>query len=369
MIHGGPQSFSAASDLIVVGRGLIGLMVAAALSRTGLQVMIVGEERPGAASRAAAGILSPSVERAEGAAHVFAISARDRYPSYLADLRDATGVCVWLERSGVIQAARTEAEARALREALPSGAEWLDSASLSAAEPALAVGYGGAFHPRDGAVDNVSLHRAVDARVRGTPAIIGIVAGVSAIDVSAAAPVVHTTAGALSAGHVVLAAGAWIEGIRGLPRRVPVRPVRGQMISYVGARTRHVVYGAGGYVVPRGGTFTLVGATMEEVGFDSSNTAKGVARLRRIAACVVPDLKGVPTGTAWAGLRPVTPDLLPIIGPDPDVPALVYACGHSRNGILLAPLTADVVAAVISGNPAPVDIRPFAISRFQALTP
>jgi glycine oxidase len=164
----------------------------------------------------------------------------------------------------------------------------------------------------------------------------------------------------------VLAAGAWSPLIEGLPRPLPVEPLRGQMISLAASPVRHVVYGHDGYLVPRG-DMTLVGATMEHVAFDVSTTAEGVAGLRAAAAELCPALAGLPVAKAWAGLRPVSPDFLPIIGRDPDSPSLIYACGHSRNGVLMAPLTADCVAALLVGETPPASLAAFGIERF-ALT-
>ena len=130
-----------------------------------------------------------------------------------------------------------------------------------------------------------------------------------------------------------------------------------------GARPRRVIYGPGAYIVPRGQRI-LVGATLERAGFDPSTTPAALAELRRGAAAIWPAIAELPMASSWAGLRPVTPDLLPIIGPDPDHPCLIYACGHSRNGILMAPLTADCVAAIVAGSAPPADLTPFRVDRF-----
>jgi glycine oxidase len=129
-----------------------------------------------------------------------------------------------------------------------------------------------------------------------------------------------------------------------------------------------VVYGPNGYLVPRAGTHTLAGSTMELSGFDASTTDSAVGGIRAMADALCPSLAGVPTASVWAGLRPVTPDFLPIIGRDPDYPALVYACGHSRNGVLLAPLTADCVAALLVGEAPPSSLASFSVERFAAIT-
>jgi len=163
----------------------------------------------------------------------------------------------------------------------------------------------------------------------------------------------------------VLAAGAWTPAVEGLPRALPVQPVRGQILSLAGSPLRHVTYGAGGYAVPRGDGRTLVGATMERVEFDASVTEAGLAQVRATAAAICPALADRRMLNGWAGLRPVTPDSLPILGRDPDFAALVYACGHSRNGVLLAPLTGAVVADMVQGRAPAHDVTPFRPDRFD----
>jgi glycine oxidase len=166
--------------------------------------------------------------------------------------------------------------------------------------------------------------------------------------------------------RAVLAAGAWVAALAGLPRPLPVEPLRGQMFAIEAPherRPRHVIYGPRAYIVPRGQQI-LVGATLERVGFDPSTTPTALAELRAGGATIWPPIADAPMASSWAGLRPVTPDLLPVIGPDPDHPALIYACGHSRNGILMAPLTGDCVGAIVAGEAPPADVSPFGVDRF-----
>ena len=165
---------------------------------------------------------------------------------------------------------------------------------------------------------------------------------------------------------MVIAAGAWAAGLGGLPRPLPVEPLRGQMLSLAGSPLRHVTYGAGGYAVPRGDGRTIVGSTMERVAFDAGTTEAGLAQVRATGGAICPALADRRMLNGWSGLRPVTPDFLPILGRDPEFPALVYACGHSRNGVLLAPLTGDVVADIVLDRPPTHDISPFRIERFAA---
>jgi glycine oxidase len=164
---------------------------------------------------------------------------------------------------------------------------------------------------------------------------------------------------------VVLAAGAWTSGLAGLPRRALVRPVKGQMAALRPAVPlfRRIVGGGGVYCVPRDDGRVIVGATVEEAGFDKSVDPVVVDNLVEAAARIVPGLAAARIESRWAGLRPGTSDDLPVLGLDPEIEGLVWATGHYRNGILLAPLTADVVAALLRGEAPPVDLSPFAPGR------
>jgi len=143
-----------------------------------------------------------------------------------------------------------------------------------------------------------------------------------------------------------------------------VEAVPGQMLAYAGSPLRRAVYGPTGYVVPRTNGRTLVGATTERAGFESITTPEGIAKLARTAGEILPQFAGNPPADAWAGLRPISADLQPILGADPDEPRLLYATGHSRNGVLMTPLTGDCIGAMLAGEPSPVDIGGFSIARF-----
>jgi glycine oxidase len=357
------------ADVIVVGGGGIGLAVALAAVRKGLTVSLVAVHRAGEAFPAAAGMLAPAVEMAEreGASgeHTFAVAARDRYPEYLIELAEQSGVVVPLNRLGLLHVVLDEVEAARRAVVRIPGTEWLDRSALAALEPALGHAAGARLFPDDGAVDNVELYRAMEIAVARSPRVHWSRTAARAVTLEDRGAKCELDDGMVVRGrHLVLAAGAWTTSIAGLPRRVPVEPVRGQMVSLAASPLRHVVYGDDGYLVPRG-DLTLVGATMEHVGFDPATTSAGVQGLRAAAATLCPALGGATQTRAWAGLRPVTPDLLPIIGRDPDQPSLIYACGHSRNGVLMAPLTGDCVAALLSGDTPTVDISMFSIERFE----
>ncbi|HUF26882.1 MAG TPA: glycine oxidase ThiO [Gemmatimonadaceae bacterium] len=350
----------------MVGGGIIGLATAWACTRRGLEVTLVSESRHGEASAAAAGMLAPTVEPLSGPALEFAIAGRERYPEWLRDLALRTGSPVELNRSGILEIAHSASRADSLRANASARLRWLDPDEAMALEPALAPCLGGLLHPLDGAVDNVALMGALQQLIAGEQRVGRVTGTVRGLDRpgSSSASVTLATGTRIRASHVVLAAGAWAPRIAGLPRLLPVEPARGQMIALEAIALRHVVYCHDAYLVPRTDGRTLVGATMEYVGFDSATTPGALARLHRAGAVIVPALAEARIGAGWAGLRPMTPDALPIVGRDPDWPALIYACGHSRNGILMAPVTGESVAALIAGDEAPADLSAFSITRF-----
>ena len=365
-----PSHSAPAPDVLVLGGGLVGLSIAAASAGRGLRVTLISTSRPGEASPAAAGMLAPTLEHAaethNSAARNFALAARDRYPEFLDWVFERTGLRVPLDRSGILEVVLDEeAFVRLADRNATSDVELLDANALAAIEPALSHCAGALLHPNDGAVDNVLLLAALREVIAHSAVTVvqgEIVALASAGD--GEARVRLTDGRTIGGGAAVLATGAWSTGIDGIPRPIPVRPIRGQMIAFQGRPLRRVVYGPDGYLVPRAseGGRTLAGATMEDVGFAPDTTPEAMASLSDMATALCPALT---TATdAWSGLRPVTPDLLPIIGADPELPLLFYACGHSRNGVLMAPLTGECVAALVAGDLPPCDLEPFSPTRF-----
>jgi glycine oxidase len=274
-------------------------------------------------------------------------------------LRERTDIEVPLDRGGILQLA-SESDADALRRRAPVGAEWLDAAALADREPAFAGHHGALLHPHDGAVDNLLLMDALERAVAAEASIKRVSADVLSIDADQPSALTPTR-GRFYSTRLVLCSGAWAGGLAGLPRRVAVRPVRGQLLRLAHSPIRHVTYGAGGYLVPRGDTL-LVGATSEEAGFENETSLAGLATLRNIASRAIPSLANALVVDHWAGLRPMSLDAHPILGADPESPALVYACGYSRNGILFAPWAAAQLASVLVGDPAP-ELAPFRVDR------
>ena len=308
-------------------------------------------------------MLAPSVERAPGPAHLFGIAARDRYPSYIEFLAERTGVKVPLNRLGILQVAFNEKGIKGLHKSALPTSRWLEPKELQHFEPALPHALGAMFNAQDGAVDNIVLLEALNRLVANAKWIERLDEGVRSVKADDDSCTVLADSGKkFTARNVVIAAGAWAGKISGARLAKSVKPARGQLVSYSSTPLRHVAYGPRGYIVPRGNV-TIGGSTMEDVGFDASTTEAGIKKVRSAAEEICPTLGSSQT-TAWAGLRPVTPDLLPIIGPDPKHPSLIYACGHSRNGVLMAPLTGDLIADLVTESPLSHDLSQFRPDRF-----
>ena len=363
-----PRTSDVTADVIVVGGGIIGLAIAAALAEADASVALLTDDRPGAASRAAAGLLVPHYSREDVSPAVsrFMVAARDLYPQYVQWAEELSGLSIPFDRSGAIEIAPSAAEWATLRDARPGDAECIGPDTLSRIEPALAPAVGALLHPRDGAVDNVRLTDALASIVSASGRVRTLQEPVIRVRVGAEAAAAVTGNGTRIAGRrLVLAAGAWAGLLQGLPRPLPVRPMRGQMCVVRGAPLRHVVLASDAYMVSRGGDRTLIGSTMEDVGFDPATSPAAIFALHGAAARVCPAIGEQPVVGSWSGLRPATPDLLPVLGADRDCPALVYACGHSRNGILLAPITAAVIRGIVLDGAAGWDVGPFSIGRFD----
>lgn len=303
-------------------------------------------------------MLAPLAE-ADGPGTFFemAQASLDLYPEFVQELEASTNLDLGLDLTGKLLTAYDETGERALRARIEAfgqagtAAEWLNGETVRAMEPALSPELRGAVLLRgQGRVDNRTLSVALerDCRVRGVGFRTGRAESLTIRQGRVAAVV--TAEGDIVGGFesVVLAAGAWSGTIRGLPRPLPVRPVKGEMLAFAAPTPRLTRVATAGdrYLIPRetaAGPVVVVGATQEDRGFDREVTEAGQSSLEAGAHRLVPGLKQAPVVERWAGLRPGTPDDLPVLGPDQEVPNLCYATGHYRNGVLLAPYTADLV--------------------------
>ena len=347
-------------DAIVVGAGVIGLSCAWRIAERGLSVCVLERDSVGAgASGVAAGMLAPVTEAEFGAERVLALNlaAAERWPSFAASLKEAAGTEVGYSVNGALVVAADRDDAEELRRlhafqvSLGLGVEWLPPRRARELEPSLSPRIAGAIHARHEAQADP---RAVTRALARTG--IEIATGVDVRAVTRDG--VETSAGAVHADQVVVAAGSW-SGALG---DVPVRPVKGQILrlrraSGVPPLTERLVRTPRCYVVDRPSGEVVIGATVEERGFDDRVTADGVYRLLEAAYEVLPDAAELEWVEASARLRPGTPSNEPIIGRDSS--GVVWATGHYRNGILLAPITADAIAAIVAGGEPPDVVSAF----------
>jgi glycine oxidase len=364
------------ADVVVIGAGIVGLAAARGLAAAGARVLLVERRRVGAeASSAAAGMLAPQVEAAAGSPLLdLALRAREHLVALAPALEEETGIGVELSAEGILEVAFSEDDEKALDErrrwqtARGLAVERLSAAELREAEPNLSpAARAGLFFPRDRSVDNVRLTRALAASAvaRGATLLCG--RPVTGLVLDAAGRLAGVRAGAetFEARAVVNAAGAWAALLAGDPQPPPVEPVRGQIVAFEVSPPllRHVVCSARGYLVPRADGRVLAGSTAERAGFDKSVTAGGLRSVLGTALQIAPALADVRVSDAWAGLRPGTPDGLPVIGPGA-APGLVHAGGLFRNGILMGALVGETAALLAQGHAAGFDLSPFSLERF-----
>jgi glycine oxidase len=346
-------------DVVVVGAGIIGCAVAYELARRGARVTIADDRPVGhGATRASGGMLVPYLEaRPEDPLLRLGAASLALYDHFVARVAADAGMPVEYRRTGTLQVALDESDVETLRAALEAqraagvASEWLDAEAACRLEPHLAADVtAGVYVPAHGYVAAEALAAALAAAAArfGARLEVDRVVRIERRD----GRLVARTAGegTLAADRIVLAAGSWsglveVDGDRPLP----VRPVRGQLLhlAWPGDPMARIVWGPRCYLVPRLDGSLLVGATLEETGFDERATVAGVHDLIEAACEVVPEVWRAGFAGARAGLRPATPDHLPIVGRSRAVDGLVYATGHFRNGVLLAPLTAGLVAGLL----------------------
>jgi glycine oxidase len=364
----------ASGDVVVVGAGLIGMAIGFELAERGASVRVYDRGEPArAASWAGAGMLAPYTERItdEGLLALCA-SSLAAYPHFVKRIRDASGMDARLRLDGVFYAAFEEGGLDALRQharvlqARGVDCAMLDRASALAAEPWLGAALVGALLKNgEGYVDNRRLGRALTAACEARGVRIERSESIEVECDRRRVLGVRTDCGFVGARAVVNACGAWAARLRGVPQFCvpPIEPIKGQMIALAVPTgfVQRATWVPGAYLVPRDDGRLLVGATVESAGFDERVTAQGVHELLHAALAAAPSLAGFSITESWAGLRPGTPDGLPFLGPTP-IEGLFLATGHYRNGILLAPATARLIAdAIEAGATAPLE--PFLIAR------
>jgi glycine oxidase len=351
-------------DAVVVGGGVVGLCCAWRAAQRGARVAVVDRSRPPAgATRVAAGMLAPVGELAFGEPELLklTLAAAELYPRFVAELEAASGLATGYSRLGALHVALDRDEAAELRRvhglqrSFALGAEWLPPRRCRELEPGLTPSLNGGVHAADeAAIDPRALAVALLAALEaeGVEVLTGSAVEAALLDGERVRGVRTAAGEELRAPVTVLAAGAWSGRAAWLPEagRPPVRPVKGQILE-LRARDgatpcNRILASERIYLVPRRDGRLIAGATVEEQGFETAVTAGGVHELLREAYRLLPDVAEMELVEAAAGLRPGTPDNLPLVGPAP-LDGLLWATGHYRNGILLAPHTAEAIADLL----------------------
>lgn len=337
-------------DVIIAGAGIIGVSLALELRERGATVLVLDRTDPGSeASSAAAGMLAPADPETPIALRPLAMASARIFPAFVQKLESAGNMQVDFRPVGAI-ALQPDASA-------PSEYRSLSPTELQSIDPSIHAAEQFAFFVQEDSVDPSLLMQAALAAARNLGVEIRGHTAVKEIRAHESAVEVLTDKGNHAAASVVDCRGAWFG--------TPVRPRKGQML-YVQPQPgllQHVLRAPEVYIVPRSSGKILIGATVEDVGFDKSVDPSAIQQLLNAAEKYLPELVSAPITDSWAGLRPGTPDDLPIIGPT-DASRVFVATGHFRNGILLAPITAQIMADLVGGRPSPMDIRAFATDRF-----
>lgn len=340
----------ALQDVIIAGAGIIGVSLALELRDLGARVLVLDEREPGlGASSAAAGMLAATDPETPAALREFAIESARLFPEFVERVEADSGVSVDFRQQGTIVLGQGP---------FPENHRPLSRSELAELEPDLDPEPHNAFLVAEGAVDPALLMqaalRAAEANgieIRPATKVLGMQAAAGGVEVC-------TNRGTLSSLQAVNCCGAWSGA--------PVRPRKGQML-YLGPERagilEHVVRSPEVYLVPRSSGKILVGATVEDVGFNTDVDPTVIARLHLSAAKYLPQLASAPVIESWAGLRPGTPDDLPIMG-ETENKGIFVATGHFRNGILLAPATARIMARLVRGEPLGTDLTAFWPQRF-----
>ena len=381
MLNGAEHKFLDTADAVIVGGGVVGLVIARALARASAgRIVLIERGQLGAeASHAAGGMLAAQAECDQADAFLeLACASRDLYPEFAAALLEETGINIELERTGTLYLAFTDKDER---ESLHRY-RWQSSAGLSVErltgdearrlEPCVSREALSALRfPLDWQVENRRLIVALATAAENLGVQLLTSTNVESLLIEREHVTgVKTSTGRIRAPVVVLASGAWASALlaaEAIEPAIRIEPVRGQMLCF-DARplaARHVIYSPRGYLVPRMDGRLLAGSTTEHAGFDKRVTATGAHAILTHALEISSALGNLPLVDAWSGLRPRTMDELPVLGASAQTRGLFYAVGHYRNGILLAPITGELIAEEITSGIAPPLIKSFTPERFS----
>jgi glycine oxidase len=338
-------------DVIIAGAGIIGVSLALELRQYGATVLVLDRVEPGSeASSAAAGMLAPADPETPAALRRLAVESARLFPSFVQSIEAASNMQVDFRRVGTIALLENDAPPTEYRNLSPAELQRLEPSILSAGYPA--------FFVQEDSVDPSLLMQAALAAAQNLGVEIRRHTAVAEMRAHDNTVEVVTETDTFSCASAVDCRGAWTGP--------PVRPRKGQML-YVHPHAnvlQHVLRAPDVYIVPRSSGKILIGATVEDVGFDKSVNPAVIDQLISATAKYLPALASAPILQSWAGLRPGTPDDLPIIGPA-KTPRLFVATGHFRNGILLAPITAQIMADLVQSRPSSQDIQAFSPGRFR----
>ena len=370
------------TDILIVGAGIIGSALAYHLRKRGIDVMILEREEAGSqASSAAAGLLAPlGPLSGPGPFADLLLTSFSLFPSLVPELEALSGLHVGYEQTGALRTVRNPKRVSHLKQQLaawkPLGLEihWLSGDEARQQEPLLAPDIRAAIYvPQESQIQASQITRAfaISAEKLGTR----LYSHTEAINIKHKDDIItgiQTSQGEIiHCNHLVLATGAWAaQQEKWFNLALPVRPVKGQIIALpkVAASLKHIIFGESAYIAQKQGAI-IVGATKEHAGFDTQSTEEGISWLRNAATRFVPTTQQATVLSAWAALRPGTPDKQPILGPAPGWKNLTLALGHNSVGIILSAITGQTLAELIATGRAPAIIGPFSLERFHTTPP